>query len=272
MDKKKILILAVLVIVIGALAIWYSHSTQNASTQIPDTQTTSTDAEHTTSYISNVISAIASYRASTEEATLVAQQYTDKGVDLNNRDVKTAEELAVLMKISNDFKNGNAYLNQYLNDNNQIISLSAKAINQSATSILQPNEDMLAAFQAGDTQKEQVALAADTAAQDEGTNNMLEVMPIITQGLIFGLGPNDTVPASGSIHSPLSLEQRNQLLAQIKNNFPDGVSNYSHDIYSLMVYGLQMALVSNTFEQWHNIGSAATASGAPALPFTVSQN
>lgn len=265
-QRNLVLVLVIIAVLVGL----YLHYTQrNTPTTATNIQTTSS-AEHTTSYISAVISAIASYRQSTQEATLVAQQYTGKGVDINNRSVKTAEELAVLMKVVNDFKNGNAYLAPYLNDSNSLISVSAQALNQSATSILQPNEDMLSAFKAGDTQKEQIALASVTAAQDAGTNDMNNVMQIIREGLIMELGPNDKLPTSGTIRTSLSVEQRNNLLAQIKSDFPNGVNNYSNDIYSLMIYGIQTVLVSDTFEQFRSLAGTMTTNGAQALPFVVS--
>ncbi|MFZ1075746.1 MAG: hypothetical protein WAN50_05230 [Minisyncoccia bacterium] len=265
--KSLVLILVIIAVIVG---LYLHYAQRNTPTKATSTQTTSS-AEHTASYISSVISAIASYRQSTQEATLVAKEYTDKGVDINNRSVKTAEELAVLMKVVNDFKNGNSYLAPYLNDSNSLISVSAKALDQSATSILQPNEDMLAAFQTGDTQKEQIALASVTAAQDSGTNDMNNVMQIIREGLIMGLGENDNLPTSGTIHTSLSVEQRNNLLAQIKSDFPNGVNNYSNDIYSLMIYGIQAVLVSDTFEQFRSLAGTMTTNGAQALPFVVSE-
>jgi len=254
--------LVALAIIIAVSIGLYSHST---------TKTTSAEAEHTANYISAVVSAIASYRQSTQEAGLVTQEYTEKGMNLDSQNIKIAKNLAILMKVSNDFKNGNAYLAQYLDDSNEIISDSAKIINLSAVSILKPNEDMIQAFHDSNVQKQQESLAAVTAAQDDGTNNMNDTMRIIREGLIFELGPNDKLSsASGPIHTPLSVEQRNRLLAQIKNDFPNGVNDYSHDIYSLMMYGIQAALVSNTFEQFHSIANAMTTEGAPALPFAVS--
>ncbi len=271
--KKTILIVAVFIIIASASTIGYLHfKQQSISSTAQENQLISTNPNQIADYLSAVISALASYRQSTQEVSLIAKQYTDKGVDLNNRSVKTAEELAVVGKVVNDFKNGNAYLAQYLSDNNQLISISAQAINQSANSILKPNEDMQQAFHDGDTQKEQEALAAATVAQDQGTNDMNNVMQIIREGLIIGLGPNDKLPSSGTINTPLSIEQRNNLLSQIRNEFPNGVNNYSHDIYSLMIYGIQAAILSNTFEQFRSTASAMTTDGAPALPFVVAQN
>lgn len=219
-----------------------------------------------TNYISNVIHAISSYEKSIHEVDTITKQYQEKGINLNDRDIKTSFDEAVLMTEVNDLKEGNSYIQSYINNNNQIISLTALGITKSANSMIQPNEDMLQAFQVTDIKKMQSALAETTVAQDKGTNDMLEIMPVIMMGLIFNMKPNESMSsATGNINHNLSREQRDKLLLQIKNEFPEGVNNYSHDIYRLMVYYIQMALVSDTFEQLREIGGRKTLDGAPAL-------
>jgi hypothetical protein len=122
------------------------------------------DSAHITLYLSDVISAIKSYDDSTREADKVAKQYAAEAINTGNKDVKTAEEKAILMQDINDFQAGNASLASFLNDANPVIKLTSQSISQSASSMLKPDEDMLQVFDGGDTQMMQNALASETAA------------------------------------------------------------------------------------------------------------
>jgi hypothetical protein len=183
--KRIYVIVGALIVVAAVTGVIFNF--QNRSAASPEqttTQPSATDPQHITQYLSDVIRAIQSYDNSTKEANIVAQEYATKGINLSNRNIKTAEETAVLMKQTNDFKKGNSYLYPYLNDSNSLVSLTAQTISNSAASMLQPTEDMLQVIQnGGDTQKEQNDLAAETVAQDKGPNDMLQTVPIITKGI-----------------------------------------------------------------------------------------